>query len=119
VLPFAVVTSTAIVPLTVLLAMAFAASRAPGVGALNNMLMDLAPHAQGTAIAAHGVVFMSGAFVGAVGGGLAISLGGYTAMGALFAVFAAGALALLLLPAVSRAPEVVRPERIPEPSNAA
>jgi predicted MFS family arabinose efflux permease len=103
ILPFAVVSSTAIVPLTVLLAMAFAASRAPGVGALNNMLMDLAPGSEGTAISLHGIVFMSGAFVGAVGGGLAISAGGYTAMGGLFAVLAACALAVLLLPAASRA----------------
>ena len=103
ILPFAVVSSTAVVPLTVVLAMAFAASRAPGVGALNNMLMDLAPGSEGTAISLHGIVFMSGAFVGAVGGGLAISAGGYVAMGALFAVLAACALVVLLLPAASRA----------------
>jgi hypothetical protein len=48
-------------------------------------------------------VFMSGAFVGAVGGGLAISAGGYTAMGALYAVLALCALGVLLLPAASRA----------------
>jgi DHA1 family inner membrane transport protein len=102
ILPFAVVSSTAMVPLTVLLAMAFAASRAPGVGALNNMLMDLAPGSEGTAISLHGIVFMSGAFVGAVAGGLAISAGGYVAMGGLFAVLAACALGVLLLPAASR-----------------
>jgi DHA1 family inner membrane transport protein len=102
ILPLAVVSSSTVVPLSVLLAMAFAASRAPGVGALNNMLMDLAPGSEGTAISLHGVVFMSGAFVGAVGGGLAISAGGYTAMGALYAALALCALGVLLLPAASR-----------------
>jgi DHA1 family putative efflux transporter-like MFS transporter len=103
ILPLAVVSTAAVAPLAVMLGMAFAASRAPGVGALNNMLMDLAPGSEGTAISLHGIVFMSGALVGAVAGGLAISAGGYVAMGALFAVLAVLSLTvLLLMPAASR-----------------
>jgi DHA1 family inner membrane transport protein len=112
ILPVAIVTSTGIVPLTILLAMAFAGSRAPGVGALNNMLFDMAPGAEGTAISLGGIVFMTGAFVGAVGGGLAISAGGYTAMGALFSALALCSLAVLLLLAASRTP-VASPTAVP------
>ena len=102
-LPVLVVSTTAVVPIAVLLALIFAASRAPGVGALNNMILDLAPHSQATAISVHGVVFMTGAAVGAGAGGAAIAIQGYVAMGAVFSLLAAGALFALLAPASMRA----------------
>ncbi len=101
-LPFAITASAAVVPLSIALAVLFAASRAPGVGALNNMILDLAPHSQATAISVHGVVFMSGALVGALAGGGAIALEGYAGMGAVFSLLAAGALIALLMPVTGR-----------------
>ncbi|MBI2914180.1 MAG: MFS transporter [Chloroflexi bacterium] len=97
-LPLAVVASTDLLLLTLALASGFAASRAPGVGALNNMLLDLAPHSQGTAISTHGVVFMSGALVGAAGGGAAIAVEGYFGMAALFATLGLASAGLLAMP---------------------
>ncbi len=90
-----IVETTAIVPLATLLAMLFAASRAPGIAALNNMLIALAPRSQGTAVSAYGVVAASGAFLGAAAGGGAIAVGGYAGMALLFTALS-GAAAILL-----------------------
>ncbi len=93
-----VVTSTGIAPLAVILALGFAGSRAPGIAALNNMLMDLAPRAQATAVSTYGVVAAAGALLGAASGGLAIAFEGYVAMATWFTALAAAAAALLVLP---------------------
>lgn len=93
-----VVTSTEIVPLTVVLAAAFAASRSPGIAALNNMLLDLAPEAEATAISAYGVVAASGALLGAGSGGVALAAEGFVTMAASFTAIALAAAALLLVP---------------------
>lgn len=92
------VTSTDIVPLAVVLAVAFAASRSPGIAALNNMLLDLAPRAEATAISAYGVVAAAGALFGAGTGGLALAVEGFVTMGALFTGMALVAAGLLLVP---------------------
>jgi predicted MFS family arabinose efflux permease len=91
--------SSALPVVTVIVAVAFAASRAPGIAALNNMLLDLAPGAQGTAIGTYGVVAASGALLGAAFGGAAIALEGYYAMATLFTTLAVGSALLLLGPA--------------------
>jgi len=93
-----VVTSPGVAPLTVVLALGFAASRAPGIAALNNMLLDLAPGAQATAVSTYGVVAAAGALLGAASGGAAIAVEGYIAMGSLFTVLAGGAVVLLVAP---------------------
>ncbi len=97
-----VVTSTDVIPVTVLLAVGFAASRAPGIAALNNMLLDMAPRASGTAVSAYGIVAASGALAGAASGGLAIEFDGYIGMAAWFTALALGAILLLLLPLEER-----------------
>jgi len=92
------VTSSHVAPLTVLLALGFAASRAPGIAALNNMLLDLAPNSQGTAISMYGVIAASGLLVGAASGGVAIAVEGYIGLAALFTTLAVGAALLLTVP---------------------
>ncbi len=98
---------SALAPLAVLFGLLFAAFRAPGIAALNNMLLDMAPGSRGTAISVYGVVAAGGAVIGAATGGSALEVGGYMGMASLFSVFAGvGALILLRLeasPAVSRA----------------
>ena len=95
------VTSTDIVPLTISLALVFSASRAPGIAALNNILLDLMPRAQGTALSAFGVVAAAGYFLGASTGGIAIGVGGFIGMASLFTILAGGAVLLLALPVVT------------------
>ncbi len=85
-------------PVTVMLALALAASRAPGIAALNNMLLDLAPGAQGTAISTYGIVAVSGMFVGAGTGAVAIALEGFIGLASLFTMLAVAAALLLILP---------------------
>ena len=99
--------SSALPIVTVILAVAFAASRAPGIAALNNMLLDLAPDAQGTAISTYGVVAASGALFGAAFGGAAIALEGYYAMATLFTTLAIGSALLLMAPAEETAERTV------------
>jgi predicted MFS family arabinose efflux permease len=84
--------------LAVLVALAFAGSRAPGIAALNNMLLDLAPGAQGTAISMYGVIAASGLLLGAASGGVAIAVEGYVGLAMLFTTLAVGAALLLALP---------------------
>ncbi|MEX0785700.1 MAG: MFS transporter, partial [Dehalococcoidia bacterium] len=103
------IASAAIPVIAVVLALAFAASRAPGIAALNNMLLDLAPSSQGTAIATYGVVAASGALVGAGTGGAAIALEGFAGMAAVFTVLAVGSVLLLLAPASERVAEPTTP----------
>jgi len=92
------VASTAVLPVAVALALGFAASRAPGIAALTNMLLDLAPGAQGTAISTYGVIATSGMLVGAASGGAAIAVEGYAGMASLFTTLAAAGALLLILP---------------------
>ena len=92
------VTSTALWPVSVAFALAFAASRAPGIAALTNMLLDLAPEAQGTAISTYGIIATSGMLVGAASGGVAIAFEGYIGMASLFTTLALAAALLLILP---------------------
>ena len=106
------VASTGEAPLAVMLALGFAASRAPGIAALNNMLLDLAPGAPGTAISTYGLIAASGMLVGAASGGVAIAFQGYTAWASLFTILALGAALLLVLPLGGR----LRPS-IPLPSS--
>jgi len=94
------VTSTDVVVLTISLALVFSASRAPGIAALNNILLDLMPRAQGTALSAFGVVAAAGYFFGAATGGIAIGTGGYIGMASLFTLLAGGAVLLLALSTV-------------------
>jgi predicted MFS family arabinose efflux permease len=101
------IASASVPAIAVVIALAFAASRAPGIAALNNMLLDLAPSSQGTAIATYGVVAASGALVGAGTGGAAIALEGYAGMAALFTILAVGSVLLLLAPTSERVPEPV------------
>ena len=81
-LPFVSSTDAAIV--CVIFGMLFAASRAPGIAALNNMLLDAAPNAQGTAVSSYGVVAACGILLGAALGGTAIELWGFVGMGVIF-----------------------------------
>ena len=97
------VLTTDVAPVAIVLALAFAASRSPGIAALNNMLLDLAPGAQATAISVYGVVAASGALAGAATGGLALAVEGYVTMASVFTLMALSAAALLLMP-VSEAP---------------
>lgn len=90
--------SSGMAPLAVLLALGFAASRAPGIAALNNMLLDLAPDSQGTAISTYGVIAVSGMLVGAGSGGVALAFEGYVGMASLFTTLALGAALLLTGP---------------------
>jgi predicted MFS family arabinose efflux permease len=92
------VSSTDVAAATVLFCMLFAASRAPGIAALNNMLMDAAPNARGTAVSSYGVVAASGILLGAGTGGSAIELEGFIGMGVLFTVLALASVALLARP---------------------
>jgi predicted MFS family arabinose efflux permease len=92
------VTSTEVFALTATLALVFSASRAPGVAALNNLLLELAPGAQGTAVSAFGLVTAAGYFLGAALGGVAIAAGGYVGMATIFTILAAVAAALLAVP---------------------
>lgn len=92
------VASTEVLPVAVALALGFAASRAPGIAALTNMLLDLAPGYQGTAISTYGIIAMSGMLVGASSGGVAIAFEGYTGMASLFTTLALGGALLLILP---------------------
>jgi predicted MFS family arabinose efflux permease len=101
------VSSTDVAVATVLFAMLFAASRAPGIAALNNMLMDAAPNARGTAVSSYGVVAASGILIGAGTGGSAIELEGFIGMGVLFTVLALASVALLARPL--EGPELKRP----------
>jgi len=107
-LPFVGSTDVAIV--CVIFGMLFAASRAPGIAALNNMLLDAAPSAQGTAVSSYGVVAASGILMGAASGGGALELEGFIGMGVLFTGLAL--LSVLLLARPPRGPEL-------EPSGAA
>ncbi len=109
VLPLPVMASSGLAPLCVGLAVVFAMSRAPGVGALNNLILDLAPHSQSTAVSVHGMVFMGGAFVGAMAGGVAIHVAGFRGLGATLGLASAVALGALLLP--SKPANVPRPDR--------
>jgi predicted MFS family arabinose efflux permease len=93
-----IVGSTDVPAVTALFAMLFAASRAPGIAALNNMLMDAAPDARGTAVSTYGVVAASGILIGAGTGGSAIELEGFIGMGLLFTAFALAGVALLARP---------------------
>jgi predicted MFS family arabinose efflux permease len=52
--------------LAIFFGLLFAAFRAPGIAALNNMLLDLAPGSRGTAISVYGVVAAGGAVIGAL-----------------------------------------------------
>jgi DHA1 family inner membrane transport protein len=90
--------STDVAAATVLFAMLFAASRAPGIAALNNMLMDAAPNARGTAVSSYGVVAASGLLIGAGLGGSAIELEGFIGMGVLFTILALASVAILARP---------------------
>jgi predicted MFS family arabinose efflux permease len=92
------VSATDVLPLAVVFAVGFAGTRAPGIAALNNLLLDLAPQAQATAVATYGVVAASGALLGAATGGLALELEGFTAVAGLFTVLAAGGAFLLVAP---------------------
>lgn len=92
------VASSGLQPLTIVLALGFAASRAPGIAALKNMLLYLAPGSQGTAISTYGIIAVSGMLVGAGSGGVAIAFEGYTGMASLFTTFALGAALLLTVP---------------------
>jgi predicted MFS family arabinose efflux permease len=96
------VSSTDVAAATVIFAMLFAASRAPGIAALNNMLMDAAPNARGTAVSSYGVVAASGILIGAGTGGSAIELEGYIGMGVLFTALAVASVALLARPLEAR-----------------
>jgi predicted MFS family arabinose efflux permease len=90
--------STELAAVTILLAMLFAASRAPGIAALNNMLLDAAPGSQGTAVSSYGVVAACGLLIGAAAGGSAIELEGYVGMAVLFTALALLSLVLLVRP---------------------
>lgn len=92
------VTSSGFAPLAVAIALGFAASRAPGIAALNNMLLELAPGSPGTAISIYGVIAASGLLVGAASGGIAIAVEGYVGLAALFTMLALSAAALLTVP---------------------
>ncbi|HEU4758597.1 MAG TPA: MFS transporter [Dehalococcoidia bacterium] len=93
-----VVAATDLAPVAITLALGFAGSRAPGIAALNNMLLDLAPRAGATAVSTYGVVAAMGALLGAASGGLAIAVEGYLGMAALFTMLAVGAALLLTRP---------------------
>lgn len=103
-----VIVSSSFWPLTVILAAAFAASRAPGIAALNNMLLDLTPSAEATAISAYGVVVASGALLGAGVGGLALDFEGYLTMAAVFTGMAACSALILIFPVAEYGAVVVR-----------
>jgi len=90
------VLSASVVPLSVVFMLAFAASRAPAVAAINNMLLDLAPGAPGTAISTYAVVASLGGVVGAASGGVALAVQGYVTMASLFTVVALVAALLLV-----------------------
>ena len=102
-LPF--VSSTGAAVVCVVFGMLFAASRAPGIAALNNMLLDAAPNAQGTAVSSYGVVAALGILMGAALGGSAIELWGFTGMGALFTGLALLSVLLLARPLESESLE--------------
>jgi len=95
-LPFVSSTDAAIV--CVIFGMLFAASRAPGIAALNNMLLDAAPNAQGTAVSSYGVVAACGILLGAALGGTAIELWGFVGMGVIFTGLALLSVLLLARP---------------------
>ena len=95
-LPFVSSTEAAIV--CVIFGMLFAASRAPGIAALNNMLLDAAPNAQGTAVSSYGVVAACGILLGAALGGTAIELWGFVGMGVIFTGLALLSVLLLARP---------------------
>jgi predicted MFS family arabinose efflux permease len=95
-LPFVSSTEAAIV--CVIFGMLFAASRAPGIAALNNMLLDAAPNAQGTAVSSYGVVAACGILMGAALGGTAIELWGFVGMGVIFTGLALLSVLLLARP---------------------
>jgi predicted MFS family arabinose efflux permease len=95
-LPFVSSTEAAIA--CVVFGMLFAASRAPGIAALNNMLLDAAPNARGTAVSSYGVVAACGILMGAALGGSAIELWGFVGMGVLFTGLALLSVLLLARP---------------------
>lgn len=80
----------------ILFGLLFAAFRAPGIAALNNMLLYMAPGSRGTAISVYGVVAAGGAVTGAAMGGSALELGGYMTLASLFSALAAVAALILL-----------------------
>jgi predicted MFS family arabinose efflux permease len=90
--------ATDFAPAAIIFAMLFAASRAPGIAALNNMLVEAAPHASGTAVSTYGVVAASGILLGAAAGGSAIELEGYMGMAVLFTGLALLSVLLLARP---------------------
>ena len=102
-LPFVGSTEAAI--LCVVFGMLFAASRAPGIAALNNMLLDAAPRAQGTAVSSYGVVAACGILLGAAAGGSALELWGFVGMGVLFTGLALLSVLLLARPVESESLE--------------
>ena len=92
-------TSAPLVPVSIALALAFAASRGPAIAALVNMLLELTPDASGTAISAYAVVAAMGLLIGAAVGGAAIAALGFTGMAVAFTFLAAASTAVLLTPA--------------------
>ncbi len=90
--------STGFAPAAIVFAMLFAASRAPGIAALNNMLIEAAPRASGTAVSSYGVVAACGILLGAASGGSAIEVAGYMGMAVLFTCLALLSVLLLARP---------------------
>ncbi len=92
------ITSASVAPISIALALLFAASRGPAIAALANMMLELAPGASGTAISTYAVVAATGLLVGAASGGGAIAALGYTGMALVFTTLAVASTAVLLSP---------------------
>jgi predicted MFS family arabinose efflux permease len=93
---------SAVAPLTIALALAFAASRGPAQAALANMLIELSPRSAGTAVSLYAVVAATGLVVGAASGGGGLAVLDYVGMAAVFTILAAVSALILISPDVTR-----------------
>ena len=92
------ITSAPLAPLSIFLALVFAASRGPAIAALANILLELVPGARGTAISTYAVVAATGLLIGAASGGGAIELLGYPGMALAFTILAVACAIILVSP---------------------